>query len=405
MLIKNDMKDFIRVSCVVKVVVALFILTTFGCATKPVEIYTPLSFESAVRIAASKVLSDGQLRMGPLAYVKKPLFVVDNIIDSDTGEVTMTSRKISELIIAEAKDNFPQLQVQSLKIGNVHQATYVIVGVISQEFNNVAKAKIPHLFLSLVDYSSSKVVSAVDVWIADRGLDFEPTPVFKDSPMYLKDARVEAMIATAKAQAGDFADKVYFDSLETSALVDEAGTLYDQGQYSQSLALFAKAAERDDGKTLKTFSGLYQNFFKLSRLEEAKVAFNQLIKLGVANNNLSIKFLFAVDSTEFSGSGDDMIEYSIWLDEISKVLAESNRCVEVIGHASKSGGFDYNKKLSLKRAQAVQMKLKSRASEITMNTKALGKGFTENIIGIGSNDYRDAIDRRVEFKIVNCINF
>jgi hypothetical protein len=29
-------------------------------------------------------------------------------------------------------------------------------------------------------------------------------------------------------------------------------------------------------------------------------------------------------------------------------------------------------------------------------------GWRENLVGIGSDDVRDAIDRRVEFKVVDC---
>ena len=35
-------------------------------------------------------------------------------------------------------------------------------------------------------------------------------------------------------------------------------------------------------------------------------------------------------------------------------------------------------------------------------TRAFGKGSQETLIGIGSDDARDALDRRVEFKVVDC---
>jgi hypothetical protein len=39
---------------------------------------------------------------------------------------------------------------------------------------------------------------------------------------------------------------------------------------------------------------------------------------------------------------------------------------------------------------------------IKQKTETYGMGFSENIKGLGTDDGRDAIDRRVEFKIVEC---
>lgn len=385
-----------------KLTLFVLLISMFGCATKPVNISTPLSFESAVRIAAGKILKDGQMKLGPLLIVKSPLFVIDQIINSDTGEANATSKKIEELIISESK-NFRKITVETMNSGNISKADYVIVGVLSQEVNSVANKKIPHLFLSLVEVNSNKVISAADVWIADRGdLNFEPTPVYKDSPVYLKDDRVDALIATAKAQAGSFVNQKYIDSLTTNALLDEASSYYDDGEFTHSLGLFAKAAERPDGRVMRTFAGLYQNFIKIGRIEDAQLAFFQLLDLGIAENNMSIKFLFQVDSTRFYGTQEELLEFKIWIEEIANIVIKNNVCLEVIGHASKSGSFQYNDRLSRKRAYEIQSKLVEQNPAIRSMVKASGRGFTENIIGTGTNDYRDAIDRRVDFRLIDC---
>lgn len=381
----------------------IFVLSFFfGCAAKSVNIHTPLSLDTAVRIAADKIFKDGQMRLGPMVFVNKPLFVFEQIIDSDSGEANITSKKIVEICMNEAQNKFPFIHVEQMNSNNILNAKFVVAGVITQEFNDIANDKTPHLYLSLVDVRSGQIVSSVDVWIADRDLDFEPTPVYKDSPMYLKDDRVAALIATAKAEAGSFADKQYFDTLETSALLDEASSYYDNGEYLKSLGLYAKAAERTDGKVMRTFAGLYQNFMKIGKDEEAKLAFYQLLDLGISDNNLSVKFLFKVDSIHFLGTKEELREYALWLREIANILAERGNCIEVVGHASKSGSFEYNKQLSLKRSTAVLNQLAEIEPSLRKQSKASGRGFTENIIGTGTDDYRDAIDRRVEFKIINC---
>ena len=76
--------------------------------------------------------------------------------------------------------------------------------------------------------------------------------------------------------------------------------------------------------------------------------------------------------------------------------------MEVVGHTSRSGSEELNDALSLRRAAYVKQRLASEATELGGKTKAVGKGFRENIVGSGSDNTVDALDRRVEFKIVSC---
>lgn len=378
-----------------------FILIISGCA-KQNYVDTPLAFDAAVKLIANNLFIQEKNRLGPLAYAKKSYFVVDHILDSDTGEVTKINTHIRELIIQEAATNFSFFSVADMNSETLKNANYIIVGTISHEEHGGSKEKIAHLYLSFVDVKSSEIAARSDVWIASNSFRYEPTPLYKDSPMFIKDQRVAALIATAKAEVGTMVNREYFDSLVTSALLDEASNAYDSAKYTLALGLFAKAAERKDGKVMKTFSGLYQSFFKLGQKDKAEQAFATLVELGMLNKNLSVKFLFKVDETEFSGTQDDLAEYRIWLSQIAKKIKTSGECVQVTGHASRSGSEDHNKKLSLKRAKTIQARLERNAAGIMTKTRSIGRGSEENIIGSGTDDVRDAIDRRVEFKLVQC---
>ncbi len=190
--------------------------------------------------------------------------------------------------------------------------------------------------------------------------------------------------------------------LATTALLTEASNAYDNGDYSLALGLFAKAAGRDDGMVMKTFTGLYQSLLKLHRPDEAEEIFGKLAALGIRSGNLSIKFLFIVNDTNFFGDSEELSEYGIWIRQIAKEMIAANVCVEISGHASNSGKAEYNKKLSYKRASTIQKKLQVIAPEIAARTAVVGRGVEENIIGTGTDDIRDAIDRRVEFKLLDC---
>ena len=58
--------------------------------------------------------------------------------------------------------------------------------------------------------------------------------------------------------------------------------------------------------------------------------------------------------------------------------------------------------LSLQRATYIRQRLATEASELAGRTKPQGMGFRQNIVGSGTDNVVDALDRRVEFKIVPC---
>jgi len=74
----------------------------------------------------------------------------------------------------------------------------------------------------------------------------------------------------------------------------------------------------------------------------------------------------------------------------------------VVGHTSKSGPAAVNDALSLKRASTIKQKLVAEQPVLAGKTTAEGMGFRQNIVGSGTDNSFDVLDRRVEFKIVPC---
>ena len=92
----------------------------------------------------------------------------------------------------------------------------------------------------------------------------------------------------------------------------------------------------------------------------------------------------------------------MWLAEIARVAAAREACLEVAGHASRSGPEPLNERLSLLRAEAVRGLLVANDARLTTRTIAAGYGSREAMVGTGRDDASDAMDRRVEFRVVNC---
>lgn len=400
-----------------------------GCARpKPLarpNLDAPLSFDVAVRMISFDLfaqISNKQKQKAkrvPSEFVTnavakisdQPLtaaenvpvsFMTDVIMNADTGEEIELNNQINEIIKLTATNSFPNFSVVEINSGNINKADYVVIGVIKQETYNNQTIKLPHLFLSAVDVKSSQVMAHSEVWISNQDMKLQPTPLYSDSPMFIKDPRAEKVIATARAASGSVVDKNYSSTMETNGLLTEASTAYNSGNYPAAADLFGKAARRDDGQVMKTYAGLYQAYLKLGQLTEAEEAFARLAGIGIKNGTLSVKFLFEVGETSFFGQPEEIAEYAIWLRQIAKKIAEAQACVEISGHASRSGSADFNKRLSDKRAHTIQRRLLDVAPVIAHKTVAIGRGFEQNIVGSGTDDFRDSIDRRVEFKVLDC---
>lgn len=414
-------------------IAAVLALLCTGCARpKPLKrqnLDTPVSFDVAVRMIAFDLFAQISNQQKLTAKRQPPVFVTDTsskvgkirvkeqspdagnvptsfmtdvIMNADTGEEIELNKQIFEIIQMTATNSFPSYSVAEMNSENVHQANFVIIGVVKNEIYNNQSTKLPHLFLSAVDVKNSQVMAHSEVWISNQDMKLQPTALYSDSPMFLKDPRAEKVIATARAAAGSVVDTNYFSTMQTNGLLTEASTAYNRGDYHLAVELFGKAAGRDDGQVMKTYAGLYQAHSKLRQLTEAEAAFAKLTEIGLKNGTLSVKFLFQVADTSFFGSSEQVAEYDIWLRQISRKIAESRSCVEISGHASHSGSADFNKKLSDKRAHTIQKRLLEISPVIAKNTVAIGRGFEENIVGSGTDDIRDAIDRRVEFKVLDC---
>jgi len=90
------------------------------------------------------------------------------------------------------------------------------------------------------------------------------------------------------------------------------------------------------------------------------------------------------------------------LEQIAERTSQHQGCLEIVGHTSRTGPEPINERLSLLRAERIKQKLDRDVPALKTRTIANGVGSKENLIGTGTDDARDALDRRVEFKVVGC---
>jgi outer membrane protein OmpA-like peptidoglycan-associated protein len=128
-----------------------------------------------------------------------------------------------------------------------------------------------------------------------------------------------------------------------------------------------------------------------------------VVALGIAYNELGVKFLFNPGSTEFWSDTRVSGPYGMWLRQIARESTQAKVCMNVVGHTSRTGSDQSNEALSLQRATIIRQRLAGESAELANRTKPVGMGFRQNIVGSGTDNAVDALDRRVEFKIVGCV--
>ena len=329
------------------------------------------------------------------------VIAVDPAIDGNTGQQTVASKALDARLLQRAADKFAQFDVGAVNSAMLGKAQYVLAATLTP-IDVKATSGTFRISLSLTDIKTGFVVAQSVARIRSEGVDTTPTAFYRDSPSLTKDRVVEGQIRTAQTPTGGAADEFYLSRLPINALISEGSRLYEAGNYAEALRYYESAAARPEGQQLRVLNGLYLANTQLGRTDEAEKAFAKIVSLGLATNSLSVKFLFRPGSLEFLADPKVSGPYAMWLRLVAREVAASKSCLTIVGHTSRTGAEQFNDRLSMQRAVAIQRRLETLAPDTASRLVSAGMGFRENLVGSGSDDLRDALDRRVEFKVRNC---
>ena len=382
---------------------------------RPPALLTAVSFEMAIDHAVDDLLIQAQRlpefqpvapgigaalrKEQPPAKIK---IIVDNAVDGITGQQTVATRALDARLLNRVAARFPAFHVSPISAGDVALARFILTTAVTVLEQRQEKGSSYRLSFSLTDGRSGMVVAQAAAQATGDTVDITPTSFYRDSPSLVKDRTVEGQIRTAETPAGTAADGVYLANLSVIALIAEGSRLYEAAQYAEALAVYEVAAARPDGKHLRVYNGLYLSNIQLGRADGAEQAFGRLVLLGLTTNSLSIKFLFKPGSTDFWPDPKINGPYPMWLRVVAREGIAAKACMTIIGHSSRTGTEPANDRLSLQRATSIQKRLEVAAPEMAGRLQSSGLGFRENLIGTGTDDARDALDRRVEFRVRGC---
>ncbi|KWT75980.1 MULTISPECIES: OmpA family protein [unclassified Variovorax] len=376
-----------------------------GCATPapPPPAQAELPFDQAIAQATDSLLMQTQKQAPLIARMSaKRGVVLDPMIDAGSAQQTVATQLLQERVSERMGARHDTIELLPFQSANLAKARYLLTGTMTRL--SVEQARSPlRIDLALTELATGMVVAQSSVVARDDGLDHTPLPYYRDTPVPLKDQVVDSYVRTTATPAGQRADTYYLERVAVAPAIKDATTHYNAERYQDALAQYNSAAGGTAGNAqLRVLNGIYLSSAKLGRTAEAEQAFGKIVAYGIAQQQLGVKFLFNPGSTAFWPDAKVSGPYPMWLREIARASADAKVCMDVVGHTSRTGSVAFNDTLSVQRARYIRQRLIVEASVLGERTKPSGKGFRENIIGSGTDDAVDALDRRVEFRIVDC---
>ena len=371
-----------------------------GAVVAPPAPAPVLSFNEAIAAATDKMFQSFK-REGHSGTGRLP-FIIDPLIDGSTGAQTKATEYIQNKVIALAKDT--QFEVRPFTPAELNKRPLVLIGTFNT-INRAAEMKGERyawwICLVMVDLTTGRVVARGVARAQLEGVDATPLEYFRDSPAWSEDDETSSYVKNCQTtKIGDLVDPKYLDGLLASSLIAQAIEAYHGRQYQQALDLYLSAAAIPGGDQLRLYTGLYLTNQKLGNRAAENESFRKLVAYGLTHRRLAVKFLFAPGSTVFINDQRISGQYKMWLEQIAREAAASDLCLEVTGHTTPTGLPPMNNRLSLLRAEYVKDRLDTMEPQLTPRTIANGVGSRENLVGIGKDDESDALDRRVEFKVL-----
>lgn len=364
----------------------------------------PVPFEESISRAGQDLFAQARAQLGN----EPRALVVDPLIDANTGAQTVSTQRMGMQLESIVKSKQPSWSVRPLTRQALASQPLLLIGTLTPVNVERAIDTPPDAFrvwLTLIDLRTGKVIAKQIDRATVGSVNPEPLKYYRDSPTWHKDKTVLGYINSCQinTKIGDPADPDYLARLPAAAVVNEAIMAYSDGKIPVAHKLYKEAENLADPGDLRVLNGLYLTSWQLGQRDEARDAFGKLVESGLELKRLPVKILFQPGTTNFNRIGDLPQQYQLWLASLAQQTGKADACVRIVGHTSRTGSARVNEALSKRRAEAVQRLLESSNRSLSTKLSATGVGSREALVGLGTDDQRDALDRRVEFRVIDCV--
>jgi len=373
-------------------------------AAPPPGLPPVMPFDQAVRFAADALLAKAALERGTGAPHG---LVIDPLIDGNTGvqsaATELMGSRLTEIIRTAYASTY---ELHPFSSASLARGPLLLIGTftaVDRDMKNQGDREIFRVCLALADMRTGRLVSKGFARSSTAGVDITPVAAFLESPAWAPDNAVDGYVRTCQGtKSGDAINPAYYDKVVVSAMIHDAINAYNAGRFEDALHLYRGILRMDGGDQLRVHNGIYLAAWRLGRKDEAVEAFGKVVDFGLRQKRLGVKFLFQPGSTQFWNDPYVNVAYPIWMEQIARQAAARKVCVEVSGHTSRTGSRALNDRLSRLRAEYIGVQLEREVPGLAGRLKPVGKSWDENLVGLGSDDAKDALDRRVEFKVIDC---
>jgi len=337
------------------------------------------------------------------------VLVVDPPVDLNTVRHTAVTHDVERRIVNVVGQRFPHMRANPMAEASLERQPVMLLSCMTP----VAEAgsmrtyidgppKVYRIWASLSDTRSGKVISSETVWVRAEDMDVTPTKFFQDSPVWVMDHSMRAYLKVCGGKPGDSMDPAYLNGRSASIVVNQAIAAYEDGRYPEALSYYTLASLLPGGDQMRVWNGAYLSNVALGRQKAAEEAFGRMVDAGLAQGKLAVKFVFRPGSVQFWPDRAVSGQYPAWLRQIAEHSATRKACLLVLGHTSPTGTRLANEVLSERRAQFVRGQIVERAPLLRVRTEARGRGASEPLVGTGTDNASDVLDRRVEFEPRAC---
>lgn len=384
-------RPFVHLSLVTLLVLA-------GCSTpSPPPITAELPLAQAVGMAADEAVRRmEEPRLLARLLNRSTRIYLAPVLQAGSRQQTVTTVRVRELLAVHLKSQHRGIELvpytAAAAVDSDARLDTLLTAVTLPDGRRSTERM--QMELRLVSLQDGSTLASAQAAVADPGLDGTPVAFFRESPFTLPPP--EAPVATV---AGGLTER---QRTVPIARLDEAGSAYGAGRFDQALSLYRSAATLPGTDTMQALVGSYLASVRTGREEDSREAFSRIVALGLQTRALGVKLLFAPGRTDYLDDPEISKPYPEWLREIARQAGEATSCLQVVGHSSRTGTEDFNVSLSAQRAEAVRGQLEAANPALASRVGTAGVGWRENLVGTGTDDLRDAVDRRVEFKVVDC---
>jgi len=362
----------------------------------------PAPFADAVARAGEQLLREAQAAVGGGPRE----LIIDPLIDASTGQQTAGSVQMGQQLAALIRTRAPHWSVRQLTRTSLSQQPLLLIGTLTPVNTRNARDENADAFricLVLIDLRTGKLLAKRVDRATVVSVSAEPTPFFRDSPTWSLDRTALAYIKSCQGSSpGDTVDPGYLLRLPAAAIVNEAQAAFAANKPAEAYRLLREAQPIADPDDLRILNGLYIASWRTGKKKEAAETFGRIVGVGLDGKKLPIKIFFNPGQTTLLASADLQAQYAVWLRELAIQVGVRETCMTVIGHTSRTGDAAANLTLSQRRASIVKQTLERQNASLASRLTSEGVGSKEIIVGLGTDDMRDALDRRVEFRTVDC---